>query len=283
MRTSCWRDFCFERATFPLDKCLIFYLVWSVSLTRKKIIVLYISIFNLMHSVVSSMWFLLGGTAAFWIVLSALISVLSLCHPSWMMRSRLIEIRSFQTLAKQHTFLKINLISWARHYSRITRLWHKRGICAFLPSSHSDQFLSGIVTVCPVKQINIKSSIRNKTPKPLIKILLLKPLVLQARSCLSINGSIEFLIGQDPRENRGCSETTVMFLWKIVLYMWGLMSYLKHSYETHFYNSIMKKDYFCQAKVFDSVTDRAQFVKISSGYLESEVQPFSAQNGLCCA
>lgn len=45
----------------------------------------------------------------------------------------------------------------------------------------------------------------------------------------------------------------------------------------------MKKDYFCQAKGFDSVMDRAQFVKIPCGYLESEVQPFSAENGLCCA
>lgn len=203
------------------------------------------------------------------------------------MRSRLIEIRSFQSLAKQHASLKINLISWVWHYSRITRLWHKRVVCALLPSSRSNQFLSGIMTLCPVKQTckqtNIQSSIRKKTPKPLIKILLLKPLAFQARSCLSIKGSVESLIGQDLCENPGCSKTTVMFLWKLVLYTWGLMSYKKHSCETHyFYNSFMKKDYFCQAKVFASVMDRAQLVKIPCSYLKSEVQPFSVQNGLCC-
>lgn len=247
---------------------------------RKTFIVPYTYIFNLMHSVVSSIWFLVGRTAAPWIVLSFSL------HLSWMMRSRLIEIRSFQSLAKQHASLKINLISWVWHYSRITRLWHKRGVCALLPFSRSNQFLSGIITLCPVKQTskqtNTKSSVRNKTPKPLIKTLLLKPLAFQARSCLSIKGSVEFLIGQDPCENPGCSKTTVMFLWKLVLYTWGVMSYLKHSCETH-YNSFMKKDYFCRAKVFASVMDRAQFVKIPCSYLKSEVQPFSVQNGLCCA
>ena len=176
-----------------------------------------------MHSVVSSIWFLLGRTAAPWIVLSALISVLSLCHLSWMMCSRLTEIQSFQTLAKQHASLKINLISWAWHYTRNTRLWQKKERYALLPASHSNQFPSGIVTVCPVKQLskhtNLKSSVRNLTPKPLIKILLLKPLAFQARFCLTIKGDVEFLIGQDPCENPGSSETTVTFLWKIVLYM----------------------------------------------------------------
>lgn len=72
---------------------------------------LYIFIFNFMHSIVNSIWFLLYRTSTPWFVLSALTNVLSLCHLSGMMHSRLIENRSFQTLAKQHASLKINLIS----------------------------------------------------------------------------------------------------------------------------------------------------------------------------
>ena len=45
----------------------------------------------------------------------------------------------------------------------------------------------------------------------------------------------------------------------------------------------MKKHSFCQVKLFDSVMNGVHFVKISCSYLESEVQTFGVQNGLCCA
>lgn len=42
----------------------------------------------------------------------------------------------------------------------------------------------------------------------------------------------------------------------------------KHSQYSH--NSFMKKSCFCQDKVFDSVTNESQFIKIPCGYTETE-------------